>query len=557
MQELIAVRVKDGIFVGNVTASQDREFIALNKITHIINCAGGELPDLFEGDGVKYLSFPWKDTKGTVCTAVMFDSADENIKRTVKFIDEALSTGDCVLVHSQNGLSRSPALIAAYFIVKYGWKLDSALSFLEMAHKDMSIKPHFLRQLRMFAKRNAVDHDVFDVDVDDSQFGLDNDQWVLRNTLLNGLTFDVQRQNELYKLCTGKVDVGQPVKPIESSRITTQSKKNKRIVFIDTKQGTHVHSETEAPVIFVQPLHQLDANNHFLGYHGSMALRARRRRNGIMSRSVTPCGRRPESDPRTNPRGRQELTIRSDTKGGRSASITDGVTSSQAARTASGHSTLDGGSHAGAEYHRHLAPPNTVHAPGRSPFAALTSSHKYRKGSPLPAPTHDKKPSSVPKRPASASMAETGTVRTRVPSNPGPSRNSRSSVIRTSSPNTIGNQISTSPSSSSRISSYRNIAPHRSQLSSSVLPAWESNKSGASPSVVQRSSIRGSPRSSRPSSPVGQPLSSSGRSPQVSSSVYESCNGRSTNGGGIDKKGGSNGVLRRQPPTIITSSRRV
>ncbi|KAH9597530.1 Dual specificity phosphatase [Trypanosoma melophagium] len=559
MQELIAVRVKDGIFVGNVTASQDREFIALNKITHIINCAGGELPDLFEDDGVKYLSFPWKDTKGTVCTAVMFDSADENIKRTVKFIDEALSTGDCVLVHSQNGLSRSPALIAAYFIVKYGWKLDSALAFLEMAHKDVSIKPHFLRQLRMFAKRNSVDHDVFDLDVDDSQFGLDNDQWVLRNTLLNGLSFDVQRQNELYKLCTGKVDVGQPVKPIEPSRTTTHGKKNKRIVFIDTKQGTHVHSETETPVIIVQPLHQLDANNHFLGYHGSIALRTRRRRNGIMSRSITPCGRRPESDPRTNPRGRQELAIRSDTKGGRSASITDGVTSSQAARTASGHSTLDGGSYAGAEYHRHLAPPNTVHASARSPFAALTSSHKYRKGSPLPAPTHDKKPLGTTKRPASASMTETNTVRTRVPSNPRAPRATRSSILRANSPNSIGNPVSASPASSTRLSSYRNIAPHRYQLGSGVLSAWESNKSGTSSTVGHRSSIRGSPRGSRPSSPVGQPLSSAGRVSQVSTGVYESCNGRDTNGGGggTDRKAGTNGLLRRQPPTIITSSRRL
>ncbi|KEG12085.1 putative dual specificity protein phosphatase [Trypanosoma grayi] len=557
MQELIAVRVKDGIFVGNVTAAQDREFISMNKVTHVINCAGGELPDLFMDDGVKYLTFPWKDTPGAVCTAVMFDSADENIKRAVKFIDEAIEAGDCVLVHSRYGLSRSPALIAAYFIVKYGWKLDSAISFLEMAHKDMSIKPHFLRQLRMFAKRNSVEHDVFDLDVDDSQFGLDNDQWMLRNTLLNGLISDMQRQNELYKFCTGKLEVGQPVKPSDS-RAGTHGKKSRRIVFVDTKQGTHVDSVTGSPVVMVQPKQQqLDSSNHFVGFQGSVALRARRRSGSIMSRSITPCGRRAESDPHTNPRGRQELSLRSDGKTGRSASIPDGATSSQAARTASGHSTLDGGSHAGAEY-RHVAPPNTVHAPLRSPFAALTSSHKYRKGSPLPAPTHDKKPSAFIQRPASASMVETRPARTRVAASTGSSFLSRNSLVRSGSPTAPGNAPTTpiGSSSTSRVSSYKNIAPHRTQLSTGPLPAWNWGKSGMSPSVVQRTSLRSSPQGSRPSSPAGRSSSATKQVASPSSASLELHLSRGVNGTSSSTIGGSNGVLRRQPPTVISSGRR-
>ncbi|EKF38785.1 dual specificity protein phosphatase, putative [Trypanosoma cruzi marinkellei] len=551
MQELIAVRVKDGIFAGNLTASQDRDFIAMNKITHIINCAGGELPDLFVNDGVKYLTFPWRDTTGSICTAVMFDSADENIEKTVRFIDEALDAGDCVLVHSHFGLSRSPALIAAYFIVKYGWKLDNALSFLEMAHKDMCIKPHFLRQLRMFAKRNSVDRDVFDPDVDDSQFGLDNDQWMLRNTLLNGLSFEVQGHNGLYRLCTSKVELGNPIE----LRKKTPARKNKRIVFIDTKQGTHVDSESGTPVVNVQSLQQLDSSNHFLGYHGSVSLRSWHRCSSIMSRSITPCSRRAESDPRTNPRGRQELSVCSESKIGRSASMLDGTSSSAAARTASGHSALEGGTYGGMDS-RHIAPPNTVHAPGRSPFAALTSSHKYRKGSPLPASTHDKKPSRFSQRPSYASASDANS-RMRAASNLVASRAARTFVTRTSSPNALGGSLTSAPPAvSARLSSYKNITPHRSQPGNGVASAWESNKLREPPSVVQRSSLRNSPQGSRRGSPAGRPNSAMVRVASPSGARLENSDSRNANGGSNTAKTGGSGILRRQSPLVISSVRR-
>ncbi|EPY21277.1 dual specificity protein phosphatase, partial [Strigomonas culicis] len=305
-QELIAVRIKDGIFAGNVTAAEDREFLGMNKITHIINCAGGEIADYFVGDAeLKYLSFPWKDI-GSVCTTMLFDMADDNINRTVAFIDEAIATGNCVLVHSFYGVSRSPALIAAYFMVKYGWKLENALSFLEMAHPDVAIKPHFLRQLRTFAKRHEVQNDIFDRTVDDAHFGLDNDQWMLRNTLLNGLAFEEQQANELYKQCTAKVDVG----------ARTGKKKRGRITFVDTSKGPEVEAFSTTPVVAITPVHHVDptagtdaAAASFVGSQGPVALKSGRRSPSILSRSTSPCPYRLESDPEACPKGRQKLAL--------------------------------------------------------------------------------------------------------------------------------------------------------------------------------------------------------------------------------------------------------
>jgi hypothetical protein len=35
-----AIKIKDGLFIGDEFASKDLEFVVSNKVTHIINCAG-------------------------------------------------------------------------------------------------------------------------------------------------------------------------------------------------------------------------------------------------------------------------------------------------------------------------------------------------------------------------------------------------------------------------------------------------------------------------------------------------------------------------------------
>jgi len=35
-----AIKIKDGLFIGDSFAAQDQEFVVANKVTHIINCAG-------------------------------------------------------------------------------------------------------------------------------------------------------------------------------------------------------------------------------------------------------------------------------------------------------------------------------------------------------------------------------------------------------------------------------------------------------------------------------------------------------------------------------------
>ena len=302
-QSVIAVRIKDGIFVGNVTAAHDEDFLFMNKVVGIVNCAGSEVKDLYEGT-IQYLTFPWRDS-GTNCSTVLFDSADRNIEQIVRFIDKCTEGGECVLVQSYFGISRSCAIVIAYLMVKYGWNLETAENFVKMAHADMNIKPYFLRQLKTFSRRHAVPYDVFDTSVDDGTFALDNDQWMLRNTYVNGLTHDVQSKHPLFIQSTAEIKV-------HESTYKPNAKRRRRIVFCDTRQGSTVSSTATQPILstrFVDPVTGTRVTNGG-GGGGTSLMGPDAAPPSILARRGSINTRRHESPPEVNAKGRQVLVLR-------------------------------------------------------------------------------------------------------------------------------------------------------------------------------------------------------------------------------------------------------
>ncbi|CAE7814994.1 unnamed protein product [Symbiodinium necroappetens] len=61
-----AVKIKDGLFVGDELAAQDLEFVVANKVTRVINCAGRQVPNHWESIGVAYLTYYWIDADSQV-----------------------------------------------------------------------------------------------------------------------------------------------------------------------------------------------------------------------------------------------------------------------------------------------------------------------------------------------------------------------------------------------------------------------------------------------------------------------------------------------------------
>lgn len=146
----MAAKCKDGLFLGDMQSSQDLEFVVANKISRIINCSGREAPNGWERGGVRYLTYYWPESGN----CVIFDETNSVLDEIYAFIEDALESGESVLVHSTDGVSRACFCVAVYFMLKYRWTLSKTLTFLRNKRPDLHPKPGFMRQLQ------ALDHSL-------------------------------------------------------------------------------------------------------------------------------------------------------------------------------------------------------------------------------------------------------------------------------------------------------------------------------------------------------------------------------------------------------------
>jgi hypothetical protein len=91
---------------------QDIEWLTLNQITHIVNCAGRHSQNNTTVKGMCFLTFDWSEN--TIQTIV-----DQSvINAVVGFIEEARREQGTVLVHGWRSESRPFCLLAIYFMIK-------------------------------------------------------------------------------------------------------------------------------------------------------------------------------------------------------------------------------------------------------------------------------------------------------------------------------------------------------------------------------------------------------------------------------------------------------
>mmetsp|Transcript_53881 Transcript_53881/g.117576 ORF Transcript_53881/g.117576 Transcript_53881/m.117576 type:complete len:644 (+) Transcript_53881:135-2066(+) len=180
-----AVKVKDGLFIGDELAAQDLEFVVSNKVTRIINTCGRQVPNHWETIGVVYLTYYWVDAD----TQVILDGRDVVANEIFRFVEEALNGAESVLIHSVRGQSRSCCVLSAYMMAKHRWGLRKTMEFLSFRRPDMNLKPTFLQQLSGYERRLMASsklpfsHDWNDVDTKDAP--LECEERLLRNTYIN------------------------------------------------------------------------------------------------------------------------------------------------------------------------------------------------------------------------------------------------------------------------------------------------------------------------------------------------------------------------------------
>lgn len=178
-----AVKVKDGLFIGDELAAQDLEFVVANKVTRVINCCGRQVPNHWEPIGVMYLTYFWVDADNQI----VLDPRDVVADQIFRFIEDALEGAESVLIHSVRGQSRSCCVLSAYMMKKYNWGLRKTMEFLSSRRPDLNLKPAFLQQLSGYERRLMSQSKLnFSLDWNDGDFSrLESEELLLRNTYIN------------------------------------------------------------------------------------------------------------------------------------------------------------------------------------------------------------------------------------------------------------------------------------------------------------------------------------------------------------------------------------
>ncbi|KAF4714098.1 hypothetical protein FOZ62_019065 [Perkinsus olseni] len=179
-----AVKVKDGLFIGDEMAAQELEFVVTNKVTHVINCCGRQIPNHWEPIGVVYLTYYWLDND----SQVVLDARDVVVDEVTAFVDEALDNAESVLIHSERGQGRSCTVLCAYLMRKYRWGMRKTLEFLQSRRPDVNLRQGYLQQLAAFERR-LISYQKMKLSGDWSLSSvtpkLDSEEYLLRNTFMN------------------------------------------------------------------------------------------------------------------------------------------------------------------------------------------------------------------------------------------------------------------------------------------------------------------------------------------------------------------------------------
>jgi len=128
------------LYIGSMTAINDVDLLREHHITHLVHA----------------LDVPWipvSERDGFNCYRIdILDQSTSDIRPHLEaacnHIDKALRSGKHVLVHCQQGVSRSSAIVIAYLIRNHGMSFDNAYAFVK--RKRACIKPNsgFVRALQ-------------------------------------------------------------------------------------------------------------------------------------------------------------------------------------------------------------------------------------------------------------------------------------------------------------------------------------------------------------------------------------------------------------------------
>ncbi|KAF9018928.1 phosphatases II [Hymenopellis radicata] len=133
------------LFIGSLSAVYETEQLRENHITHLVQVLDVPWLPLSEDDGFQCYRIDLLDKPS--------EDLRPHLEAACSYIDDALNGGGSVLVHCQQGVSRSAAIVIAYLIRNGGMSFDGAFALVK--HERACIKPNsgFVQALKEWERQ--------------------------------------------------------------------------------------------------------------------------------------------------------------------------------------------------------------------------------------------------------------------------------------------------------------------------------------------------------------------------------------------------------------------
>ncbi|KAJ6526769.1 protein-tyrosine phosphatase-like protein [Mycena capillaripes] len=129
-----------GLYLGSLSAVNDHPLLRAHGITHLVQALEAPwAPPARKEDGFVAYSIDIRDKESV--------DLRPHLEAACVYIERALRRGEGVLVHCQQGISRSPSIVIAYLIRNHGMSYDAALSFVKRKRACAKPNPGFARAL--------------------------------------------------------------------------------------------------------------------------------------------------------------------------------------------------------------------------------------------------------------------------------------------------------------------------------------------------------------------------------------------------------------------------
>lgn len=134
--------IQNKLYLGNLVAARSTRTLTERRITHILSVCNEAIPAEVPESGISHKRITIED--------VGYADLLIHLPIACQFIHQALTSGGTVLVHSVNGISRSAAVVIAYFMWSRRLGVTDATEIVRRARDSIWINPGFHEQLVLF-----------------------------------------------------------------------------------------------------------------------------------------------------------------------------------------------------------------------------------------------------------------------------------------------------------------------------------------------------------------------------------------------------------------------